>query len=50
MVDNSDMPTAAPAANQITGAMPKTEALQSCGVQMKTSDGKIDMAEVEKIR
>jgi hypothetical protein len=48
-MDSSDMPTAAPAANQTAGAMPKTEALQSCGVRLKTKDGMVDMEAVQKI-
>jgi hypothetical protein len=29
--------------------MPKTEALQTCGVRLKTKDGMVDMTEVQKI-
>ena len=37
---------AAPAANQVAGAMPKTQELQSCGVTLKTKDGKVDLEAV----
>jgi hypothetical protein len=29
--------------------MPKTEALQTCGVRLKTKDGMVDMTEVYRI-
>lgn len=49
MVETQDLPTAAPAANQEAGAMPKTEALQTCGMKLKTKDGMVDMDVVAKI-
>lgn len=45
----ADMPTAAPAVNQVTGAPPTTQEMKGTGVKVATSKGLVDIAQVQAI-
>lgn len=49
MVDNSENPVAAPASNDKSQAAPMTQNLQTCGVKLKTTDGMVDINQVQQI-